>query len=183
MAEKQSSKKPIFKKAWFWAIIAVVVIGAIIAGINKQPTKIGEGDSSSSSQTESANGDFKTGDIVKIDGQEVSVIAVNTNYTTGKEYIKAADGKKYVKIDVQIKNTSSDKISYNVLYWEIEDENGDITSYSVTAQADDGLGSGDLAAGGTKKGSIVFEVSDSSTKFKIHYMPNMWSSEEVIINL
>lgn len=182
MAEKQSGKKPIFKKAWFWVIIAVIVIiGAIIAGNNNQPTKIGE--SGNSSQTESTNGDFKTGDIIKIDEQEVSVVAADMNYATGKEYIKAADGKKYVKIDVQIKNTSNDKISYNVLYWEIEDESGDITSYSAMAQADDGLGSGDLAAGGTKKGSIVFEVSDSSAKFKIHYKPNMWSSKEAVINL
>lgn len=169
MGKNKENKRPFFKQIWFWVVVVIAIAG--VGGI------VSSGNNLSEQQ------DFKTGDIIKLKDQEIIIASVDKNYSPKNEYIKASDGKMFVKVNIQIKNISNDKISYNVLYWKIEDSTGDIYSYTIMAQADDSLNSGDLAAGGTKNGSIVFEVPADDTKLKVHYQPSIWSDDEIIINL
>lgn len=181
-----NTKKPIYKRGWFWVIAIVIVISIGIAAGSKddEPQKVGD-NSGSSEQTPDINQDFTIGDIISVDGQEVSVVSVERNYTTGNEFIQPSSGKEYIKINLQIQNKSKDTKSFNALNWEIESSDGVIDDYmkAMLAQADDSLGSGDLAAGGAKKGSIVFEVPAGDAELKVHFKPNLWSSKEVIIKL
>lgn len=183
--------KPFYQKPWFWVIIVIVIIGigSAIASSNKDPQKVssdsGNG-SSNQSQTESnQNKEFAVGDTIAIDGQEVKVVSVEHNYTPTQQYVTLPEGKEYVKLNLQIRNNSSSTIDYNALYWTIEDSTGDIINYSgaAFAQADDQLNSGQLAAGGTKNASIVFEVPAGDTKLKVHFKPNLFLDREAIINL
>ena len=88
-----------------------------------------------------------------------------------------------MKVNVSIENKSNDAISFNALDWSIEDSNGVIESYSIMGSADDSLGSGSLAKGGKKIGSIVFEVPSGDNALKLHYKPSLWSSKDVVIHL
>lgn len=187
MSAEASKKKPLYSQVWFWVVIvfAIIIIGGI-AKSNDEPQKVGESDGTSS-QVESGagNSNFKIGDVISIDGQEIVVLSAEHDYQTGSKYFAAKDGKEYVKVNIQIKNKSQETKDYNALDWEIEDSNGDINSYTdaMLAQADDNLGSGSLAAGGAKKGSIVFEVPKGDTKLKIHYKPNIFYDKETVIEL
>lgn len=180
---KSTDKKPIFKRAWFWVLVVILVIGigAVAGSKDDGPQKVG-GDSGQVSDT---NNEFAINDVISIDGQEVSVTSVERNYTPGSEFVKASDGKEYVKVNLQIQNKSNGSKSFNPLDWKIESSDGVIDDYmnAALAQADDSLGSGELAANGTKKGSIVFEVPASDAGLKLHFKPDMWSDKEAIIKL
>ena len=180
MSKKASNSKPIYQKLWFWAIVIVIVggIGIGIANNNSGPKKVGENGEGSQTQT-----DFKVGDVISVDNAEISVTKVERNYSTGNQYITPKSGKEFVKATISIENKSNDTIPFNIFNWNIEDSSGVIDSYSVLASADDSLGSGDLAKGGKKIGTIVFEVPAGDTNLKIHYKPSMFSSKEVIIHL
>ncbi len=182
----ETAKKPIFKRAWFWVIIVIFIIGicAATSSKNNEPQKVGDS-SGSSEQTTDTNNEFTVGDVISVDGQEISILSVERNYTPDNEFVKASDGKEYVKTNLQIQNKSTETKSFNALNWEIESSDGVINSYlkAALAQADDSLGSGDLAANGIKKGSIVFEVPTGDSGLKIHFKPTLWSSKEVIIKL
>lgn len=181
--------KPFYKKAWFWVLVVlgVLVIGGTVSYGQKEPTKVGssEGTQTSSTDKDSQNTSFTVGDIVAIDGQEINVQSVDRNVKVDNPYFTPAEGKEYVRIHLQIKNTSSSTMDYNSLYWTIEDDSGDIANYSsaLFAQADDALDSGQLASGGIKNASLTFEVPANSTNLKVHFKPSIVSSHEAVINL
>ena len=175
-------KKPIYKKWWLWVII-VLVIGGIVVGVSGgSKSNDGNSGNSSSSPTQTT---YNVGDTISANGLSVTVKGVERNYSTGKEYITAPDGKEYVKVNISIENQSNDKASFNALDWSIEDSNGVIDNYmsAAMASADDNLGSGDLAKGGKKTGSIVFQVPSGDSGLKLHYKPSFWSGNEYTINL
>lgn len=176
-----NQKSPAYKKWWFWLIIVVVLIciGGVAGSSDKDAKKVGEG--GTSEQSGSDNSTFKIGDVIAIDGQEITVTNVQRNWTG--EYSKPDAGKEYVKVSVKIENKSDETTSYNSLYWSMEDGNGAIESEAFVIGNDDALNSGDLAKGGKKAGSIVFEVPQGDQKLKVHYKPNMFSSREAIIEL
>lgn len=189
MTEQKSNtdaKKPIYKKWWFWVIIVVVLIMIAGAGAssNKDAQKVGDNESSES--TDSGNSDskdqtFKVGDVVAIDNREVTVEKVQRNWSS--EYSKPKDGKEYVMVTVKIENKSDDKISYNSSEWKMEDSDGAIESLAFVMGNDDSLDYGDLAAGGKKTGTIVFEVPKDDKALKIHYKPNLFIDREAVIEL
>lgn len=187
MSEKSmtdKSKKPIFKKVWFWVLVVIIIFGIAMAiGGEEGAKKVGDNAGQSgnySQEEEEEKTEFKVGDIVAFDGKEITVNAINRNYSSGNEFIQPSSGKEFVKVDVTLKNTTSEKISYNVLDWKYEDEDGNMENFSIMAQPDNDFGSGELAANGKKTGSIVFEVKQNSS-LKIHYSPSFWSDKDIII--
>ena len=178
---KPKSKKSFYKKWWFWVIVAIIVIGG--GASSKQATKVGTNNSNTSQSSEQT--EFKVGDAIAFDNKQITVTSVDRNYSSGNTYITPKDGKEFVKINVTISNKSNDKVSYNTFDWEIQDSNGTIEDYSdaMMAQADDALGSGDLAKGGTKTGSIVFEVPSGDAGLILHYKPSFWSDRDIEIDL
>lgn len=186
--QKAQEKQPIYKKWWFWVIIVVVLIGIGGAGAssNKDAQKVGEGESSESAGTgekseNKENQTFKVGDVISIDDRGITVEKVQRNWSG--EYSKPSDGKEYVMITVKIENKSDDKISYNSSEWKMEDSEGAIESTKFVMNNDDALNYGDLAAGGKKSGTLVFEVPKGDQNLKVHYQPNMFIDREAVIEL
>lgn len=184
MSESKSTQQPIYKKWWFWVIIVAVIIGigAVVGNSNNGPTKIGENESSQGTSSNTNSKTFKTGDVIAVDGLEVSVTSVQRNWTG--ELSKPKDGREYVKVNIQIDNKEKDKADYNTLNWKMEDSTGALESTAFVLGNDDSLDSGQLMKGGSKKGSIVFDVPKDDTALKLHYLPNIFTdANEVIIEL
>lgn len=186
--DKKSSnvESPVYKKWWFWVIIAVVVIaiGGGVSSSKNSPQKVGEGESSTTDgdMENAENKTFMVGDIIAVEGAEVKVESVKRNWSA--EYAHPKDGKEYVEVNIQISNKSDDKMSYNSYDWKMEDGSGAIESAAIVIGDDDALNSGELAKGGTKKGSIVFEVPKDDKTLKLHYSPNIFTDKnETIIEL
>ena len=183
------SKKPIFKKWWFWLIVIIVIIGIIVPAIqgNKDATKVGSDNNSSQQEKpkEEQQTEFKVGDVIAYDNKEITVKSIERNYNTGNEFSAPKDGMEYIKVNILIENKSDDRVQYNALDWEMQDANGNIEKYTdaALAQADDSLDSGELAKGGKKSGSIVFQVPKDSTGLILHYKSSFWSDKTVQIKL
>lgn len=187
---KTKSGKPLYKKAWFWVIVAIFVV--LIGSQSKQAEKVGENKNSGSNRSSQVQNnepkkeektEFKVGDIIAFDGKELTVEKVERNWDSGNTYMKPKDGKEYVKVTVKIENKSETEMSYNVFEFKAEDSNGAAESADgQTYSLPDSLGSGDLVKGGKKTGSMIFEVPAGS-QIKLHYQPSFWSNKKVIVNL
>ena len=189
ISTKTKSEKPFYKKAWFWIVIVVIIA---VGSQSKQAEKVGENknpESNGSSQIQNKESkkeektEFKVGDIIAFDGKELTVEKVERNWNSGNAYMKPKDGKEYVKVSVKIENKSETEMKYNVFEFKAEDSNGAAESADwQTYSLPDSLGSGDLAKGGKKSGSMIFEVPAGSS-LKLHYQPSFWSNKKVIVNL
>lgn len=189
MSESKSTQQPIYKKWWFWAAIVLVtcVIGGAISGSNKDAQKVGE-NSNETSTSETSDDDnsqktFKVGDIIAIESQEMTITSVDRNWNSSNQFVKPAEGKEYIKVNITLTNKSDDKMSYLSNAWKIEDKDGALENAAVVVGNDDNLTYGEITAGGKKAGSLIFEVPAGDTNLKIHYGPSLWSGREAIIEL
>lgn len=174
-------KKALYKKWQFWLVVLIVIVAIASQAKGNTPVKVGGSDDSSNSQKVDEKTTFKVGDVIAFDKKEVIVKSVVRNFDTGNQFMQPKSGKEYVKVSVYIENKSDSEASYNTFDWKIEDSDGAIES-QIFWSDDDSLGSGKLAKGGKKTGSVIFEVPKGSA-LKLHYEPSFWSSKKVVIEL
>lgn len=105
--------------------------------------------------------------------EDVHYTVTNVQYSNGSEWDRPASGKQYVIVTVKIENKSTSKISYNAYDWKMVNSQGqeDDEAFS-TIDNDTNLSSGDLAAGGSKTGTLVFEQAKDETSLKLLYYSN-----------
>ena len=110
--------------------------------------------------------------------EDVHYTVTNVEYSNGNDWDKPSEGKNYVIVTIKIENKSNEKISYNGLDWTMLNSEGQEDSETFsTIDSDTNLGSGDLASGGSKTGTLVFEENKSDTSLKLLYYNNMFFDE------
>lgn len=103
----------------------------------------------------------------------VHYTVTNVEYSNGSEWDTPADGKNFVVVTIKIENKSDSKISYNTYDWKMINSQGQEDDEAFTTiNNDTGLSSGDLAAGGTKTGTLVYEELKDETSLKLLYYAN-----------
>lgn len=172
---KEKGKKSIGKIVVI-AIVVMVAIGAFasmggnggpkVAGSSEEPTAQKEG-----KQEEQSTENLAAGTAVDMgDGATVSVDSIET--------VSNYDGSALIKATVTYKNNSDDTISFNSFDWKGEDANGAQENVELFFGADastdkSALDSGNLAAGGTKTGTVYFKEGT----VKILYSGNIFSKD------
>lgn len=99
-------------------------------------------------------------------GLSVTVDSVDTSLVN-------YDGSTVVGVHVTYSNGGDEGASYNVYDWKGEDAAGAQEYETYYSDAADGLGSGTLAAGGTKSGNLYFEAGT----VKVLYFGSVFSDE------
>ena len=177
----KKDKRPVFKKWWFWIIVIIVIGGIYGSSQQDKGTVISLNGNSVFDNKKTEKTNLKVGETIAFDGKEVTVKSIDRDWKSDNQFIKAKDGKEFVKVNVSIVNKSDSELSFNTFDWKIEDANGAIEGPSATAfTTNDNLNSGTLAINGKKEGSVIFEVAKDST-IKIHYQPSFWSNKKIVI--
>lgn len=82
----------------------------------------------------------------------------------------AGAGEVYLVADVLLENASSDKVSYDAIFFSILDAN-DVEYIRSPVSPAPMLQSGDLMPGDKVQGSLAFKVKSNSTGLVIKYQP------------
>ena len=147
-----------------WIIIGILVF-AILGGLF------------SGGDEETFVRDYEQDDVVTYEDIEYSIIKVEKTQGTN-EFCKPKEGKEYVKVTIKIKNNSDEKIPYNALDWQMVNANGDEDVWgSYTCDDDETLSSGDLDAGGTKEGVLVWEQKIGDDNLRLRYYESILEEE------
>ncbi len=127
------------------------VVGTSASDDTEQEDDAADEGSSDSETNQQASTDLAVGTTIELDdGLSVTVDSVEmglVNY----------DGSEIVGIHVTYANNGDEGASYNIYDWKGEDASGAQEYSTYYSEATDELGSGTLAAGGTKSGTIYFE--------------------------
>ncbi len=196
VAAKTKQKKPIFKKWWFWLIIAVVLIGIIgSAGGSdtEEPTTIehetiaGSADTTDAAvadTTANATADttavqtpsnvYKVGEIFDDNGLKIAFVSAE-NWIGYSEYWGPESGNIIVRFYFEVENTS--------------DADRSVTSFDFTAYADgqateqryyDDTLSATLSSGRKASGYLYYEVPADTDTVEVEYEYNLWTDDKVI---
>lgn len=144
-------------------LLAIIVIGAIAGG----------GGNKDNFQKE-----YKQSDVVTYKDVNYSITSVE-KAKGSNQYFQAKDGYEYVKVKIKIENKSDKKISYNALDFQMVNGDGvEASVYSITAEDDVQLNSGELDAGGKIEGVIIWEQKQGDTGLKVRYYKNVLFDDE-----
>jgi uncharacterized membrane protein len=157
----------IFTLIW---ILALVAVGTGSAVVNKD---ISDANKALSSQDASANAqinakkDFAKGTTATFGDFQVKVNSVNTNYTASDGYSTPSDGDKFVAINATVTNTGSDSTYFGSYDLQLNADGLAVTPSYVTD--DPTFTGGNLSAGASTTGNLVFEVKTTASVLKVEY--------------
>lgn len=184
------TKRPVYKKWWFWVIIVVIVIGAVGAG-NAGPKKVGENkpagtaaapqpDNTDSGTVSGGESKFYVGDRVELNGIVASLDAVTES--SGSAYNKPADGNVFVLCTFTIENNSSSEINISSIVCFDAYCDSYACNYSLSAQLESTGNQldGTVAAGKKMNGTIGYEVPADWSELEIHFTPDLWAQENIV---
>lgn len=189
-----------------WLLIVVIVLIAFVAcvaaiGSSGSDTDTNESVDSTESteQTEVAKEseedkveeevapediEYGVGEPMNYEGTVVTVNSVEKRVPQSYDAIQ--DGYEFVVINLTFDNDSDEDISYNVMNFELQDGNGNITSAFGGGSLDDvgnTLSAGQLAPGGTVSGNLIFEVPAGDENLILRYNASFWSDTTIKFNL
>lgn len=199
------NKKPIFKKWWFWLLIAVIVISAVggsggkndksdskkigevapaqSATQSKEPTaetsksspEKEEDDAPAEETEEDVQTVYKVGDILH-DGDMDIVYVSSGDYNEDNEFLQPADGKKYIFMNFAFINTSS-KSDSSISSFSFECYADEYSCESYYG-GDDDL-SATLSAGRATQGCVYFEVPSDAKEIEVEYETNVFTQDKI----
>ena len=122
--------------------------------------------------------DYKQNEVVTFEGVNYSITKVEKTKGSN-EYFQAKEGYEFVKVTIKIENNSDKKISYNALDFQMVNGDGvEASIYSITAEEDVMLDFGELDAGGTVEGVIIWEQKENDNNLKLRYYDNVLFDDE-----
>lgn len=137
--------------------------------------------SSSGTQNTDENKEYKVGDTISVNNQELTVTNVQRNYKP--KYGNAKDGQEYVKVTLKLENKSDQSI-HIASPFKIQDSNGTIEGDHVEGWSmDDYFNSSEIAPNGSKTGSVLFEVPKGDSNLTLIYEPNALSNQRIKVKL
>lgn len=121
-------------------------------------------------------------ETAELEDHTFSVEEVERNYSSGDEFSSPQSGKDFMRVWVNIKNTSSNRsVSFNPFSFEVEDSKGIQQGSTYVGEVPYEFESGELAPGGTVEGNIIFEVPQNDNNLKLLYEANMFSGEYITV--
>ncbi|MBR2735112.1 MAG: DUF4352 domain-containing protein [Clostridia bacterium] len=140
--------------------------------------------SSSSTQNTDENKEYKVGDTIAVNNQELTVTNVQRNYKP--KYGSAKDGQEYVKVTLKLENKSDQSIhiASSIDTFKIQDSNGTIEGDHVEGWSmDDYFNASEIVPNGSKTGSLLFEVPKDDKNLTFIYEPKAFSDQRVKVKL
>ncbi len=110
---------------------------------------------------------FAKGEVAQFDKLQVKVAAVSVGWQPNDGFSKPDDGKQYVLVSLDIKNTSDETVSVNPFDFKI-DENGTASDHDFITTSTP-LNSVELKPGASVSGDLVFQVGQGATDLKLQY--------------
>ncbi|WP_048000767.1 DUF4352 domain-containing protein [Lactiplantibacillus herbarum] len=181
------------KKAWYqkWWIWVLIILGIIFLSGVFAPTNSDSTDKSSTSSAAkhvkkrattktNTNQVFKVGETATIDHVKVTVNSVKT--ATSLDMSDPKTGNQFYTVNVTLKNTGSEKVSYNPYDFAIKSNGNQTDLDEINTDDNDQLDSGDLAAGGTVSGNMTGQSKKDGT-VELVYTPSYFSERHLTFKL
>ncbi len=117
-----------------------------------------------------------------LDGAAITL--VKATRSTGKDYSKPKEGNEFIVVEVTIKNSGTSTLSYNPFSFKMRNSKGQMTGMTISMlDQDTALDSGELAAGGSVSGTIVFEQPKGDSSLVLIYQANMFLPDYIAFRI
>lgn len=163
-----------------WIVLFIV---AAVTADPVEPSYTYDSSSLSSSLTDEQSVVAGTvGSPVSAENFDLTVKSVQRNYVPTDEYYVPTDGKEYVLVSVELKNTGSTSENYSDYDFKLRDTAGVEEGTTYVSGIASPLDYGSLAGGGTVSGNLIFEVKKGDA-LTLVYTPSYFAREIAEVKL
>lgn len=151
-------------------IVALIIIAAINAPKNLPPV-VNEPNPYQAEQQEilDAKKDFAKGEMGRFGYLEVKAEITNNNYIPKDKYFQPDEGKKYIVVNVSVKNIGKNDAYLSNYSFEVKDENGAVSTSNLAKSPGKPFPTITLIKDAEVTGEIVYEVDKKAGNFKLVY--------------
>ncbi len=122
------------------------------------------------------------GEENSLDGATITLTKVTRS--AGSDFSKPKEGNEFIIVEVTIKNTGTENLSYNPFNFKMRNSKGQMTDMTISLlDQDTALESGELAAGGSVTGTMVFEQPKGDSALVLVYQSNMFLSDYIAFKI
>lgn len=183
-------------RGWIWIIVSVVAVliivgAAVAANANKSnqqasvtpTTQTGQATQPAQTQPTAAptqpssnsGGMHKVGDVVTLDGWQLTVNGVKTS--SGDEFNQPKPGDTFLLIDVTAVNQTGQSQPFSsFLSFTLKDSTGQKYDETIDTNAPSSP-DGNVAAGGKIRGTVVYDVPQTQHTFELDFTPDITSAD------
>lgn len=186
------------RRGWLWITVSIVVVLIIIGAAaaaassgNKsgqqssitpttqtsQATQPAQSQPTTAPTQPSSNsgGTHKVGDVVTLDGWQLTVNGVKTS--SGDEFNQPKPGNTFLLVDVTAVNQTGQSQSFSsLLSFTLKDSTGQKYDETIDTNAPSSP-DGNVAAGGKLRGTVAYEVPKTQHTFELDFTPDITSND------
>lgn len=178
VASKKSKKKKHPILGTIVLIFAAFLIIGALSGGGDEPEKVGENNSSVSTQPEKKT--FGVGDVVSLNDTNVTLVNVSEN--NGGNYMTPSEGKVFVVCEFEIENNSTKDIAVSsIMSFEAYiDDYATSMNLSAMLSTEKSQLDGTIASGKKMNGVIGYEADPDWSSIEIRFTPDFWAGKDII---
>lgn len=126
---------------------------------------------------------FAVGDLVELGDWQVRAHGVTDPYASDNQLLQPAAGNRWVAVDVEVTNGSAEiQTVSSILCFGLQDSAS--VEYQMTITGDAALPpDGEVAAGASKRGTLVYEVPQAATGLQMTFKCDLLSTGTATISL
>jgi hypothetical protein len=114
-----------------------------------------------------AKKDFKKGETATFGQFEVKVNSVERNYVPEDSYVTVDEGKEFIVVNVTVKNVGDE--SKYISSYDLKLSDAGVADSASYYDVDPSFDGGDVSAGASTSGNIMYEVDKDATDLKLQY--------------
>ena len=141
-----------------------------LTGFNYTPSQHKQDKEKSSTENQNKSKTYSIKDVAEFEGVKVTLTNVQKNFKLSGNNSSPRQDSQFIKVSMKVENDSSSELNVSENDIKVKDSQGAIeTPNQVTHTLDDQFESAVLVPGGTREGSVVFEVPENDDDSKIIY--------------
>ena len=168
------------------AVGCLLAIGVVasVASSSEEATRV---DDSSAADADgggtAAPETFAVGDTVELGSLRVLVHAVTDPLASSNEFSTPAQGNRWVAVDVEVTNIGDQPVTLSsLMQFEVQDASNAAYAPALTAETLPSI-DGEAAPGGSRRGTIVFEVPEAAAGLRLAFSGDLFASGSAVIAL
>lgn len=116
----------------------------------------------------------------RVEGWEVGLTVLSAESTSEVGFLRAAQDRTLLEVEVLIDNAAAEEQAYNPIYFSLLDSSG--SEYApITGEVFRALLSGGLQPGEFVRGRLVFDVPSVNGDYRLRYAPQVSPAEEAVL--
>jgi len=194
MSKEVKTKKPFYKRTWFWMVVIFIAVAAIASNGGNDDPKDSKSTAASSTKSESKK-EYKIGDTVKVGDMQYKVTKTSASKKVGPSALQETANGTFLIVDLNVKNNGEDSVTVDSSFFNLK-----LGSKTYKADADASMSANqkedgsidnsfflqDLNPGSEMSGKVVFDVSEdvaNSSGLKLQVQTGTFGTETENINL